>query len=97
MKPIIIKVDKDDNVTMKLSEFKKYMDDAYQQGKADGEGTYWWRYSGPSFAGTPVTTKTVKITCDGTTTGATISAKNINAGSTSATVFNPDTPSTNTI
>lgn len=64
MKPIIIKVDKDDNVVMKLEEFRKHMDDAYYQGLKDGEITQWWRYTGPTYyTGTPVTTKTVEITC----------------------------------
>ena len=100
MKPIIIRVDKDDNVTMKLSEFQKYMDEAYQQGKADGEGPYWWRYTGPTYGtGTPVINPT-EITC-ASTEGSTIDAKivknNLGAATTTATVYNPDTASTKTI
>lgn len=87
MKPIIIKVDKDDNVVMKLEEFQKCIDDAYWQGKADGEGTYWWRYFGPTYStGTPVTTKTVKIT--GSDTAATTGNSNdLSTAGTITTTF----------
>lgn len=47
MKPIVIEV-RDGKISMSISEFKKYIEDAYQQGYSDASklGTYnpyWWR------------------------------------------------------
>lgn len=50
MKPIIIEV-KDGKISMSVSEFKKYIEDAYQQGYTDGgsiittgpQDRFWWR------------------------------------------------------
>ena len=41
MKPIAVKVDKDDKVIMTFSEFKKALDEAYRQGREDGSYRYW--------------------------------------------------------
>ena len=42
MKPIIIKVDKDDKVNITVSELKEYLDRAYEEGKKDGSSYYTW-------------------------------------------------------
>lgn len=48
MKPIVIEV-RDGKINMNISEFKKYIEDAYQQGYSDaskistGHNPYWWR------------------------------------------------------
>ena len=48
MKPIVIEV-KDSKINMSMSEFKKYIEDAYQQGYSDASkvstynNPYWWR------------------------------------------------------
>lgn len=96
MKPIIIKVDKEGYVTMSVEEFQKYMDDAYYQGIKDGEDRKWWKYI---YQTTPV--PVYKTTITGTE-GSTIDARNVcttgtTDASTTATVYNPDTPSTKTI
>ena len=61
MRPIVITI-KDDNVVMSVDEFKKYIEDAYQQGYRDGSPSlttvndpYWWR----------------RVTCNQTTMTAT--------------------------
>ena len=50
MKPIIIEI-KDKKIVMDVNEFKKHIEDAYQQGYQDGssisttaDSPYWWRY-----------------------------------------------------
>lgn len=42
MKPIIIKVDKDDKVNITVSELKEYLDRAYEEGRKDGNSYYTW-------------------------------------------------------
>ena len=48
MKPIVIEV-KDGKINVTISEFKKYIEDAYQQGYSDASkittsnSPYWWR------------------------------------------------------
>lgn len=49
MKPIIITI-KDNKIVMDVNEFKKHIEDAYQQGYRDGSPSltttndpYWWR------------------------------------------------------
>lgn len=42
MKPIIIKVDKDDKVNITVSELKEYLDRAYEEGRKDGSSYYTW-------------------------------------------------------
>jgi hypothetical protein len=50
MKPIIIEV-RDNKINMDVSKFKKYIEDAYQQGYKDGgsvittgpQDRFWWR------------------------------------------------------
>lgn len=63
MKPIAVKVDKDDNVQMTFNEFKRALDEAYRQGKEDAGYKYWypnWTYS--YYTGTD-TTVSPSITC----------------------------------
>ena len=50
MKPIIIAIN-DGKISMTVDEFKKHIEDAYQQGYKDGSSSlttvndpYWWRY-----------------------------------------------------
>lgn len=74
MKPIVIEV-KDGKVIMDVHEFKKYIEDAYQQGRSDGSSSltyndpYWWRHL----------TTNVSDTISTTTTTATLSADKIAA------------------
>lgn len=56
MKPIIIKVDKDDKVNITVSELKEYLDRAYEEGKKDGNSYYTW--SKPITVTTPYYTTT---------------------------------------
>ena len=75
MKPIIIEI-KDNKIVMDVNEFKKHIEDAYQQGYSDGNsaGTityndpYWWRYLSPTITCTDSTsTATLKINADDVT------------------------------
>ena len=87
MKPIIIKVDKDDNIVMKLEEFQKHMDDAYYQGVRDGDRRNdWWWYTHQS-APVPV----YKTTITGTE-GSTIDAKSVYTAGPTTTTATLNTP-----
>lgn len=62
MKPIIIKVDKDDKVNITVSELKEYLDRAYEEGRKDGSSYYTWNK--PITVTTPYyTTKTYLDSC----------------------------------
>ena len=86
MKPIIIEI-KDNKIVMNVNEFKKHIEDAYNQGYKDAssistvvyDDPYWWR----------------KLTCDGTSittntttldTNNTLNADKISTGSTIVTI-----------
>lgn len=79
MKPIIIEI-KDNKIVMDVNDFKKHIEDAYNQGYKDGSsvGTviyddpYWWRRlncNGTSITSTLNTTNT--LTADKTLIGST--------------------------
>lgn len=61
MKPIIITIN-DGKISMTVAEFKKHIEDAYQQGYKDATSVsvgdpYWWRYlNGNTSVGTMSTT-----------------------------------------
>ena len=66
MKPIIIEI-KDKQIVMDVNEFKKHIEDAYQQGYKDGssistityDDPYWWRkitFCGDTITGSASTT-----------------------------------------
>ena len=42
MKPIIIPIDKEDNVILKLFELEKLLDEVYKEGKKDGCSYVTW-------------------------------------------------------
>lgn len=67
MKPIIIKVDKDDKVNITVSELKEYLDRAYEEGKKDGNWYYTWNK--PITVTTPYYT-TATTYSDSCTTGS---------------------------
>ena len=81
MKPIIIEI-KDNKIVMDVSEFKKHIEDAYQQGYHDGgscttiyNDPYWWRQltvNGPTINCTDSTSANTVLlkadTVDGTIT-----------------------------
>lgn len=83
MKPIIIEIN-DNKIVMDVNEFKKHIEDAYNQGYKDGSsvGTviyddpYWWR----------------RLTCNGTSITSTLDTDNlltadkISTGSTTGTI-----------
>ena len=65
MRPVLIKVDKDENVKITLEELKKMIDEAYNNGYADGERNpyryYWLNYN---------SVPTLNTISNGTITGA---------------------------
>lgn len=68
MKPIVIEV-RDGKINMSVSEFKKYIEDAYQQGYSDASklGTYnpyWWRDLTCTNGTDTLTGNSLKITYD---------------------------------
>lgn len=70
MKPIIIKVDKDDKVNITVSELKEYLDRAYEEGRKDGNSYYTWNkpitvttpYYTTTYPGSYTTTSAPKTT-----------------------------------
>ena len=64
MKPVIIYLDKRDEVRLSKEEFEKYIKEAYDQGYscgyADGKKYYW----SPYWYGNTITTTNAPITCD---------------------------------
>lgn len=68
MKPIIIKVDKDDKVNITVSELKEYLDRAYEEGKKDGSSYYTW--DKPITVTTPYVYKTTPYFDTATSTSA---------------------------
>lgn len=71
MKPIIIPIDKEDNVILKLFELEKILDEVYKEGKKDGRSYVTWT---PSTV-TPAYYTTTSCGCD-TTGSITVSSCN---------------------
>ena len=69
MKPIVIEVN-NGKIGMSISEFKKYIEDAYQQGYSDASkittsnSPYWWRDLTCVDGGTSANTRTLTINND---------------------------------
>lgn len=49
MRPIILQTDKEGFVKIKTNELKKMFDDVYNEGYKDGQNSYWWTYTTPSW------------------------------------------------
>lgn len=66
MKPIIIPIDKEHNVILKLSELERLLDEVYKEGKKDGCSYVTW--TPPTVV--PTWATTVSCGSDSTSTGA---------------------------
>lgn len=53
MKPIVLTKEADGTVRMTIDEFRRYIEDAYNQGRLDANHNYWYR-----------TTTVPNITCE---------------------------------
>lgn len=70
MKPIIIPVDKEDNVILRLSELQKILDEVYKEGKKDGHSyATWTPPTTPTWITTTTPTWTTTTSCGSDSTG----------------------------
>ena len=67
MKPIVLTKEHDGTVRMTIEEFKRYIDEAYEQGRSDAPRYNWWNHlyssTTPSIAADSITISCSNADC----------------------------------